>query len=413
MNILSTAQLEHLLTVDFEAAEEYQVARNSPFARALASLPREKLLQVLEERNCVPGEYIVTEGDFGDAFYLIWSGQVMVFMGDPEAPTFLGYRSAGEIIGEMALLENKPRSASVVALTETRLLKISRDHFYNLIEGEPKIDLSIMGVLSARLRAADRERSRVETSEKHLTDQVAELQTEKQHLLDLQRLRQETTDFITHDLRTPLGSVAVALSMLEMVLPDPILEENQQLLNVAKLGCERMLRLVESMLEVSQIESGTFQLTREELDLSELAKAVVAGMLPGRMRSVCVETQMPEQLPKLFADREMLRRVFENLLDNALRYSPEGGEIQIITEAQPGQVLVKVTDLGPGVLPEDREWIFERFVRSGSDPRRRRGYGLGLAYCRLVVEAHGGRIWVEAGERATGSQFCFTLPLSR
>jgi signal transduction histidine kinase len=113
------------------------------------------------------------------------------------------------------------------------------------------------------------------------------------------------------------------------------------------------------------------------------------------------------------ADREKIERVLVNLLDNALKYTPENGRIWVQTGQKADRMWVSISDTGPGIPAEDRERIFERFTQGTGDKLKRRGFGLGLAYCRLAVEAHGGRIWIQDGPDGIGSRFTFTLPLEQ
>ncbi len=408
--ILSPEQIERLCCAQFEV-EEYHPGLDSPFLRLLASIERSQRSNLLSEMRCLPGEYLVREGEPGDALYLIWSGRAAVYIGDIEAPTVLGYREAGEIIGEMALLENQPRSASVVALTELRLLKISRENFYNLLKTAPTVGMSIMEVLSARLRVSDQARKLGESSERQLVSQVSALETEKQELLELQRLRQETSDLIIHDLRNPLGSISLALNMLEMMLPEDVLTANRAVLDVAHSSSERLMRLVESLLDVSRMEAGEAQFHFAPLDLVELVTSVTGRMLVAAERQVTIRKQFAPDLPLVLADRDKLERVLQNLVDNALKYTPDLGTVTVAVELQAAEALVSVTDTGPGIPQDQRQRIFERFTQVAGDQRARRGFGLGLSYCRLAVEAHHGRIWAEPGPGGVGSRFAFTLPL--
>ena len=409
--ILTPQQLQRLVSSQ-PRLDDTHPGLDSPFLRLLASIQQTQRTKLLSERRCVPGEFIVCEGEPGDALYLIWSGQVAVYLGDIESPTVLGYRKAGAIIGEMALLENQPRSASVVALTDLRLLKISRENFYELLKTDPAVGMNVMEVLSARLRISDQARDMGKSSERQLIRQVSDLETEKQQLLELQRLRQETSDLIIHDLRNPLGSVSLALNMLEMVLPEEILSDNRSVLDVAHASIDRLMRLVESLLDVSRMEAGEAQFNFAPLDLAGLVTGVTGHMLIPADRRITIQHNLPPSLPLVLGDRDKLERVLQNLVDNALKYTLDGGTVTVGVELQSSEVTLSVTDTGPGIPEDQRKRIFERFAQVAGDKRARRGFGLGLSYCRLAVEAHGGRIWAEPGPNGVGSRFAFTLPLS-
>lgn len=410
--ILSPQQIQRLSEDHDEAVHGNREASNPSFLRLLSSISRKQLNLLMTERRCVPGEVVYREGDAGDNLYMIWSGQVVAFMGQPDSPTILGYRGAGETIGEMSLLDNQPRSAWVVALTDLRLLKITREAFYQLLQQEPSLGMSIMEALSSRLRGSDQERSLGKTSERRLISQLSELEIQKQQLLELQQVRQETSDLIIHDLRNPLGSIQLSISMLEMVLPEEVLQENAQLLEIARNSCSRMMRLVDSLLDVSRMESGEAQLYFAPLDLPALLHSAAGSSLAARDRGIQMVVELPEALPTVSADRDKIERVVTNLVDNAVKYTPNGGQITLAARAEAEHLLLSVTDTGPGIPEEQRQRIFERFAQVKGDTRARRGFGLGLAYCRLAVEAHGGRIWVEPGPGGVGSRFAFTLPIA-
>ncbi len=384
---------------------------DSPFLRQLATAGREILDELMSEQHVRQGQIIFHEGQLGDAMYIIWSGRAAVLKGDIQTPVVLGYRGPGEIVGEMALLENRPRSATVVALEDMRLLSISRNDFENLLQSNPSVGMGILGTLSARLRAADDARNAGWEAEDRLSRQISELQTEKQQLLELQQLRQETTDLIVHDLRHPISSLFGIIKLLEMVLPQDVLETNRSLLNLGNSTCEHMQLLVDSLLDIARMESGEVGLELEAIDLRELVEnSARRPVLPIR-ENVALQLHLPDDLPIITGDREKLERVMANLVGNAIKYTPGGGKIAVAVARQNGHIRVKVTDTGPGIPPEDRERIFERFSRIRESSANRKGFGLGLAFCKLAVEAHGGKIWVEEGDEGIGSRFIFTLPL--
>ena len=409
---LSAEVLERILAHHRSEVGFPPSAQQNTLMRLLTTVDRQLLSRLLVEQRYERGEVLFWEGERGDAMYLIRAGRVAVLKGDPEKPAVLGYRGPGEIIGEMALLEGQTRSATNVALSDLRLLRIDRDGFRELIRANPDISLSIMSMLSARLRVADTIRTSALVGGEQLRAQVSRLMTEKEQLLELERVRKETSDLIVHDLRNPLGIIYGAINMLEVVLPEDVLAENRELIDLATSACERMQRLVDSLLDVAKLETGEMTIELRHADLQPIIEEVVQlQSVSARPHNVTIRTEIADDLPPLLMDVEKIERVLANLLDNALKYSPPDGTITVRAEHTPQAVVVSVIDQGPGIPEGQRERIFERFTQvEGSKPARR-GFGLGLTFCRLTVEAHGGEIWAEEGPDGVGSRFVFTLPL--
>jgi len=411
--MLTSEEYEQILAIQAETPPQSPPVHAIQIMRQLASLDRALLDELVTERRCVPGEVVCREGERGDAMYLIWAGRIAVIKGNFPSPTVLGFRGPGEIIGEMALLDDQPRSATNIAVEHLRLLTITRERFHDWLSNSPALGMSIMATLSMRLRAASDDIVTDAQVGRHLVQQVSELEHEKAQLLELQRVRQETSDLIVHDLRNPLGVIFGTLTMLEMVLPEEVLDANRELLDLAIGACERMQRLVNSLLDVAKFETGEMTVRLAQTDLHPLMEDMLNQQkIATRARSVTLRLDTPRRLPSVVVDREKLERILTNLIDNALKYTPEGGEIVLAAVAQAGCVEISVTDTGPGIPPADRERIFERFAQVEDQLATRRGFGLGLTFCRLAVEAHGGQIWVEAGPRGKGSRFVFTLPLT-
>ena len=363
---------------------------------------------------CAPGQVICREGEPGDAMYLIRSGHAAIVKGSFDAPIVLACRGAGEFIGEMALLENLPRSASVVALDEVYLYNVTRDDFQRMLSNSTKLDIGLLRKFSSRLREADDLITTTTHARRSLTSQVNELAAENQQLLELQRLREQTTDLVVHDLRNPLHSIMGATGMLQMILPPNLLQENRELFELVNDNCARLQRLVDSLLDISRMESGEMELALELTSLAQLIQTAVsraASTLQARgMASRCL---LPAHLPPIEIDVDKIDRVVVNLLDNAIKFTPGGGLISVAAEPRAGHVAVSITDTGYGIPPEQRPHIFERFARGASAGARPRGFGLGLTFCSLAIEAHGGRIWMEDGEGGVGCKIVFTLPLQQ
>jgi signal transduction histidine kinase len=200
------------------------------------------------------------------------------------------------------------------------------------------------------------------------------------------------------------------LDLLRLVLPVEALEANEDVLDAAGTACQRLLRLVSTLLTVARMESKEAVLELVSIDLEEvIRRAVQEQSLLLKEEKIDIRVELPKGLPVILADAMKLERVLINLLDNAVQHSPAGETVVVKVETRAQALLLRVMDRGRGIPPSQRQRIFDRFARA--DTGDRRGFGLGLTFCRLAVESHGGRIWVESGPEGRGTSFVFTLPL--
>ncbi len=226
---------------------------------------------------------------------------------------------------------------------------------------------------------------------------------------ELAELRTDLTSMIFHDLRSPIGNIISSLEVMKSSVSDKD-EATLAVLSIAFRSSRRASRLVESLLDLDRLESDKAVLTKEQASIGALIAEAVEEVHPtAEAKGQMLKMGIPARLPLVEIDVDMIRRVLINLLDNAVKYSPGGGEIAISTEVKEGELFVSVRDSGEGISAEDREIIFDKFTRLDKQSKRK-GLGLGLAFCRLAVEAHRGRIWVDS-EKGKGSIFTFTLPV--
>jgi signal transduction histidine kinase len=228
-------------------------------------------------------------------------------------------------------------------------------------------------------------------------------------LEQLERLRRDLVANVSHELKTPISAIRARIENLL----DGIERPDGDTLQAMLAQVERLGRLVDQLLDLSRLEAGDLPLRREPLRLDSLVRQVLSEMeVVGATREVHLSGELPDDLPMIVADRERVHQVLFNLLDNAVRFTPPGGEVLVSAERHNGSVDVHVRDTGPGIAPEHLPRVFERFYRV--DPARSRddgGTGIGLAIARSVVEAHGGRIWADS-EPGSGSVFTFELPVA-
>lgn len=229
--------------------------------------------------------------------------------------------------------------------------------------------------------------------------------------------RLNATRMIVHDLRNPITTLSSTVELIENRLPDDSDPEVFRLTQSTHRGISDMLDMVDSLMDVTRMEAGQLVVDAEAMRLPPLLERVVDHMQPLWMQKhITLRTEAPADLPPVWGDEEILRRVLVNLLDNALKFTPAGGQvvIQLATDPHPESgenpgICCSVEDTGPGIPGPYRAQIFDRFVRINVGGAQVRGTGLGLTFCKLAIEAHGGRIWV-AGAEHGGSRFVFTLP---
>jgi signal transduction histidine kinase len=174
-----------------------------------------------------------------------------------------------------------------------------------------------------------------------------------------------------------------------------------------------MRRLVDTLLDTSRLESGEAHLDLKETHIARLIQtAITALALSSIQKDIYFHTRVQDNLPTVMLDTERVERVVSNLLDNAVKYTPRG-TITIAAALEEDHIVVSINDMGPGIPLKEREHIFARFTQVEGEETRRRGFGLGLRFCYLAVQAHGGEIWVETGDDGVGSKFVFTLPVSK
>jgi len=229
---------------------------------------------------------------------------------------------------------------------------------------------------------------------------------------ELDRMKDEFVDRVSHELRTPLFSIQGFVELLlRGKVPDPKIQ--QEFLSRVAEQTERLRWLVDELLHASRLEKGRVELVKEKVGLQDIVQRVV-GQLENiaREKSIVLETQMDSSLPAVEADARRMEQVLVNLIGNALKFTPRGGQVVVKGKATGDEVLIQVRDTGIGIPSEAMPYLFSKFYQvDGSSTRRAGGTGLGLYISKLIVEAHGGRIWAES-EPDKGSTFRFTLPLT-
>ncbi|MEE8390774.1 MAG: GAF domain-containing protein, partial [Anaerolineae bacterium] len=231
----------------------------------------------------------------------------------------------------------------------------------------------------------------------------------EERLLD--RMRDDLIHAMVHDLRNPLTAIYGALSFLNDAIGDTLTPTQQQLWQIAQDNTQGMLKLIRAILEMSRLENRQMPLDYMWIAMDDLVTSVLDLQLPlAADKDLCLESDVSSSLPPAWADVGLIERVLTNLIGNAIKFTPSGGEVRVVVrDERPEQprLLVTVRDTGTGIPLEIQERLFQKFV---TGEHQERGSGLGLAFCKMVIEAHGERIWVKDTSK-NGTTFAFTLPL--
>ena len=276
------------------------------------------------------------------------------------------------------------------------------------------IDQRIVGALSLGFHEprtfTDEDRSLALT----LTQQAAQALERAQLFEAEQRTRREREDIlraVSHDLRNPLAVILGQAQLLRRTLERSGHDGKEQASATAIIAAsQRMDAMIQDLVDAARAEAGQLSLRREAINLRPFALQLKERLAP-ILETERIEIQVPEGLPPVWADPARLERILINLWSNALKYSSPGTSVTVSARREDGWVITSVSDRGPGIPPDDLPRLFQRYFRAEAGRERREGVGLGLYITRRLVEAHGGRIWVES-EVGKGSTFSFSLPVA-
>jgi signal transduction histidine kinase len=351
-----------------------------------------------------PENTILTrEGSFETTFYIILDGEVKVSKVFNETEDrFLKKLFAGDFFGEMAIVNNAPRAATITTLCPTTVMEITKDVFALFLERHASMSLALMREVSRRLRFNDA------MAIEDLRLQANELAQAYQQLAELDFARRQFLTTIAHELRTPL----MAANGFMQIIRSGMLkgEALTSAVETAAHNLEEIMTLTNDILFLQEMD-----LILPEFKPTDAGAVVTSAVEQQRERAlksqVKLKLDLPPNLPFIKADAKSLTRALAAIIDNAIKFSPDGGEVTVSMGHEKQQVWIKVQDHGVGIPPEARPRIFDRFFHIDEVGKHLfRGVGLGLSITRQVIEQHHGSIRVQS-ELGEGSTFTIYLPV--
>jgi signal transduction histidine kinase len=388
---------------------------------AFKELEEDELLAIAdltELRTYPSGHVLCQEGEYGDIFYIIADGSIVITkkISDEEGERVLRIGGKGDMVGEMALIQNVPRSATVRTTTPCTVLEMKKQDFETILSQSPRMAIEITSVTLDRMRANDQMAIEI-------------LQKSNRVLRQLDRNKLEFIQVTAHELRTPL---TVMKGYVEILQSFPDIKgssaSEEVLLGIAK-GVDRMHDVVNLMLEVTRFDTDTSKIKPVPVSIKHIIEDVVRGFETATTeRRISITIWCAEDTPNINADPNMILKALYHLIINAIKYTPDGGKVDVKTrpiklgDNQPG-VEITIKDTGIGLDAEHHELVFEKFYQvgsvavhsSGKTTFKGGGPGLGLAIVRGVARTHGGKVWVESAgydeENFPGSMFYLQLPV--
>ncbi len=281
---------------------------------------------------------------------------------------------------------------------------------YAIVIAASSIAVFVVARLVGILRALERIREREQSARADAEHAQMLLAVQNEQLLEADKLKDEFVALISHDLRTPLTSIMGYVELALEDVGDPLDEERRSYLEVVSRSSERLLRLVDDLLFVARVQAGRLVLERSELDLCAIARQSVLEARPRAESKQLVIAFNGDGPVMLEADKGRLFQLLDNLISNAIKFTPESGRVDVNVESVGDGAVLEVSDTGMGLGPGEEELVFDRFFRSSQVVAQQvPGTGLGLFISRAIVEAHGGTIAV-SGREGGGTTFRIQLP---
>ena len=386
--------------------------------RGLEEAELEEIARLTKFCSYPTNHVLCREGADENVLYIVAEGNVVIAqkMSD-DRERILRVGGKGDVVGEMALIQNAPRSASVRTISACTMLEMKKKDFETILSRSPRMAIDIIRITLDRIRENDQVA-------------IADLQKTNKVLRQLDRNKLEFIQVTAHELRTPLTVLKGYVNMLHSfpdVKDNPLLSEVLEGINK---GSERMHEVVNTMLDVTRIDADVLKVAFVPVSLKQVINEIVHRFSKAvEERNIEILIEYDEKTPNIKADPGLIEKALYHLIVNAIKYTPDGGRVYISTypilmSDNGDGVEIAVKDTGIGLDPEHHELVFEKFYQvgsvathsSGKTALKGGGAGLGLAIVSGVARAHGGKVWVDSAgcdeAQYPGSTFHLQIPVN-
>ncbi len=371
------------------------------------------LATVLQGMKAKAQQSIVKKGEPGDAMYIITKGSVRIHDGSH----VLSRLSKNDVFGEYSLIDDGPRSASVTTEEESYFLRLRRDDFESRLSDDPGFAKGIMRVMTGRMRNMNeleeklaksyikiqKQKEAIEAQNQNIRDAKEKLEEQNFELLHLNEDKNHLISVVVHGLKNPLTS---SLTMIDMVMNDPekVCEEHKEYAEIIQSSLHRMNKMINQVLDINVIESKVYQLNTEKINLKEVVEKI-SNIYKHTIAQKDLEFKL--SLEELHAELNevYILQIIDNLVSNAIKYTPAGKSISIDLAHKDGKVILEVTDTGIGIPKQLIPDLFEQYEHKKHHLQQLEpDTGLGLAIVKKYVTATNGRVWCES-KAEEGSSF--------
>jgi signal transduction histidine kinase len=371
------------------------------------------LATVLQGMKAKPQQTIMKKGEPGDALYIITTGAVRIHDG----AHVLSRLGKNDVFGEYALIDDGPRSASVTAEEETHLLRLRRKDFESRLSDDPGFARGIMKVMISRMRNMNvleeklaksyikiqKQKEAIELQNKNIQEAKQKLEEQNFELLNLNEEKNHLISVIVHGLKNPLTS---SLTMIDLVMnePEKICEENRQYAEIIQSSLHRMNKMINQVLDINVIESKVYQLNMEKINLKEVIEKI-SEIYKHTIEQKELEFNL--SLDDLHAELNevYILQIIDNLISNAIKYTPSGKSVSVDLSQDNGKVLLEVKDTGIGIPGQLLPGLFDQYEHKKHHLQQLEpDTGLGLAIVKKYVIAMNGKVWCKS-EPEKGSSF--------